>query len=77
LAASQEPAKPYVATKFKFFRRRSEQLIGQEARGELKEASMHVLGAEASLEATLTVTKHQSSCLFVACYPWSISAAQE
>jgi hypothetical protein len=52
LAASQEPAEPYVATKFKFFRRRSEQLIGREARGELEEAA-------------LTVTKHQMSRLTV------------
>jgi hypothetical protein len=40
------------------FRRRSEQLIGQEAIRELKEASVHVLGTEASPEAALTMTKH-------------------
>jgi hypothetical protein len=33
-------------------------LVGQEARRELEEALAHVLGAEASLEATLTVGKH-------------------
>jgi hypothetical protein len=40
-----------------FFHHHSEQLIGQEARGQLEEASAHVLGAEASPEATLTVTE--------------------
>jgi hypothetical protein len=48
------------------FCRRSEQLIGREARRELEEASAHVLGAEASPEATLTVTKHRPSRLTVA-----------
>jgi hypothetical protein len=40
-------------------------LIGQEARRELEEALTHVLGAEASPEAALTVDKHQSSRLTV------------
>jgi hypothetical protein len=47
-------------------------LIGREARRELEEASAHVLGAEASPEAALTVTKHQPSRLTVAelhCHP--------
>jgi hypothetical protein len=48
------------------FHRRSEQLIGREAKRVLEEASVHVLGAEASPEAALTVTKHQSSQLTVA-----------
>jgi hypothetical protein len=48
------------------FRRRSEQLVGQEARRELKEALVHVLGAEASPEVVLTVDKHRPSCLTVA-----------
>jgi hypothetical protein len=41
-------------------------LIGREARREFEEASAHVLGAEASLEAALTVTKHRLSRLTVA-----------
>jgi hypothetical protein len=41
-------------------------LVGREARRELEEALAHVLGAEASPEATLTVDKHQSSRLMVA-----------
>jgi hypothetical protein len=41
-------------------------LVGREARRELKEALMHVLGAEASPEAALTVDKHQPSRLTVA-----------
>jgi hypothetical protein len=49
----------------RFFRRRSEQLVSREARGELEEALAHVLGAEASLEATLTVDKHRPSRLTV------------
>jgi hypothetical protein len=44
------------------FRRQSEQLVCREARRELKEALAHVLGAEASLEAALTINKHRSSC---------------
>jgi hypothetical protein len=48
------------------FRRWSEQLVGREARRELKEALAHVLGAEASPEAAPTVDKHQSSHLIVA-----------
>jgi hypothetical protein len=54
------------------FRHHSEQLIGREARRELEEASAHVLGAEASPEAALTVTKHRPSRLTVAglcCHP--------
>jgi hypothetical protein len=47
------------------FCRRSEQLVGQESRRELKEALAHVLGAEASPDVTLTVDKHQPSCLTV------------
>jgi hypothetical protein len=47
-------------------RRRSEQLIGREARRELEEASVHVLAAEASPEAALTVTKHRPSPLTIA-----------
>jgi hypothetical protein len=43
-----------------------EQLVGREARRELEEASMHVLGAEASPEAALTVTKDRLSHLTVA-----------
>jgi hypothetical protein len=48
------------------FRRRSEQLVGQEARRELEEALAHVLGVKASPEAALTVAKHRPSCLTVA-----------
>jgi hypothetical protein len=48
------------------FHRRSEQLLGREARREFKEASAHVLRAEASPEAALTVTKHRPSRLTVA-----------
>jgi hypothetical protein len=48
------------------FHRRSEQLVGREARRELEEASMHVLGAKASPEAALTITKQRSSHLTVA-----------
>jgi hypothetical protein len=48
------------------FHRCSEQLIGREARRELEEASTHILGAEASPEAVLTVTKHRPSRLTVA-----------
>jgi hypothetical protein len=47
------------------FRRRSKQLVGREARRELKEALAHVLGAEASPETTLTVDKHRPSCLTI------------
>jgi hypothetical protein len=48
------------------FCRRSEQLVSWEARREFKEASAHVLRAEASPEATLTVAKHRPSRLTVA-----------
>jgi hypothetical protein len=41
-------------------------LVGREARRELEEALVHVFGAEASPEATLTVDKHQPSRLTVA-----------
>jgi hypothetical protein len=41
-------------------------LVGREARRELEEALAHVLGAEASPEAALTVAKHRSSHLTVA-----------
>jgi hypothetical protein len=47
------------------FHRRSEQLIGREARREFEEASAHVVGAEASPEAVLTITKHRPSHLTV------------
>jgi hypothetical protein len=40
-------------------------LVGREARRELEEASAHVLGAKASLEAALTVAKHWLSHLTV------------
>jgi hypothetical protein len=45
-----------------FFRRRSEQLVGREARREHKEALAHVLGAEDSPEAAPTVNKHRLRC---------------
>jgi hypothetical protein len=48
------------------FRHCSEQLVGWEARRDLEEASAHVLGVEASLEAAITVTKHRSSHLTIA-----------
>jgi hypothetical protein len=41
-------------------------LVGREARRELKEALEHVLGDEASPEATLTVDKHRLNHLIVA-----------
>jgi hypothetical protein len=50
----------------------SEQLIGREARRELEEALAHVLGAEASPEAVLAITKHRSSRLTIVglcCHP--------
>jgi hypothetical protein len=40
-------------------------LVSREARRELKEALVHVLGAEASPEAALTVDKHRPSFLTV------------
>jgi hypothetical protein len=40
-------------------------LVGQEARRELKEALEHILGAEASPEAALTVDKHRPSRLTI------------
>jgi hypothetical protein len=46
-------------------RRRSEQLVGREAKKELEEALVHVLGAEASPEAALPIDKHRSSRLTV------------
>jgi hypothetical protein len=49
-----------------FFRHWSEQLVSREAGRELKEALAHVLGAEASPEATLTVDNHRPSRLTVA-----------
>jgi hypothetical protein len=48
------------------FRRWSEQLVSQEARREHEEALAHVLGAEDSPKATLTIAKHRSSRLTVA-----------
>jgi hypothetical protein len=47
------------------FHRRSEQLVGREARRELKESLAHVVGAEASPEAALTVDKHRPSRLTI------------
>jgi hypothetical protein len=47
-------------------RHHSEQLVSREARREFKEASAHVLRAEASPEAALTVTKQWPSRLTVA-----------
>jgi hypothetical protein len=44
----------------------SEQLFSREARRELKETLAHVLGAEASPEAALTVDKHRLSHLTIA-----------
>jgi hypothetical protein len=41
-------------------------LLGREVRRELKEALVNVLGAEALLEAALTVDKHWPSRLTVA-----------
>jgi hypothetical protein len=41
-------------------------LVSREARRELKEALVHVLGAEASPEATLTIDKHRPSHLTIA-----------
>jgi hypothetical protein len=41
-------------------------LVGREARRELKEALVHILGAEASPEVARTVDKHQPSHLTVA-----------
>jgi hypothetical protein len=51
------------------FCRRSEQLVDREARRELKKALAHVLGAEASPEAALTIDKHRPSHLTVARLP--------
>jgi hypothetical protein len=48
------------------FRCQSEQLVSREARRELKEALAHVLGTEASSEATITIDKHRPSCLTIA-----------
>jgi hypothetical protein len=41
-------------------------LVGREGRREFKEASAHVLGAEASPKAALTIANHRSSHLTVA-----------
>jgi hypothetical protein len=41
-------------------------LVDREARRELEEALAHVLGAEASPEAALTIDKHQPSRLTIA-----------
>jgi hypothetical protein len=48
------------------FCRWSEQLVGREARRELEEALVHVLGAKASPKAALTVDKHWLSRPIVA-----------
>jgi hypothetical protein len=60
------------------FHRCSEQLIGREARRELEEGLAHVLGAEASPEAAITVTKHRPSHLTVVrlcCHPPPINVS--
>jgi hypothetical protein len=41
-------------------------LVGREARRELEEALAHVLGVDASPEASLTVDEHRPSLLTVA-----------
>jgi hypothetical protein len=41
-------------------------LVSQGARRELEEALANILGAEASLEAALTVAKHRPSYLTIA-----------
>jgi hypothetical protein len=41
-------------------------LVGREARREFEEALAHVLGAEVSPEAALTVDKHRPSRLIIA-----------
>jgi hypothetical protein len=41
-------------------------LVGREARRELEEALMHIVGAEASPEAALTIDKHRPSHLTIA-----------
>jgi hypothetical protein len=41
-------------------------LVSREARRELEEALAHVLGAEASPEAALTIDKHRRSRLTIA-----------
>jgi hypothetical protein len=41
-------------------------LVGREARRELEEALVHVIGAKASPEAALTIDKHRLSHLTVA-----------
>jgi hypothetical protein len=57
------------------FHRRFEQLAGQEARREHKEASAHALEARALSEAILTVANHRLSCQTVDQFLWPISAA--
>jgi hypothetical protein len=57
---------PVGSHQIRVFHRRSEQLIGREARRELEEASAHVLGSKASPKAALTITKHQPRLLIVA-----------
>jgi hypothetical protein len=60
------------------FCRRLEQLVSREARRELEEALAHILGAEASPEAALTVAKHRPSRLTVArlrCHSLSINVS--
>jgi hypothetical protein len=47
------------------FHRRSEQLVNREARRGLEEALAHILGAEASPKAALTVDNHRSIRLTV------------
>jgi hypothetical protein len=51
--------------KIRVFHRRSEQLVSREARREFKEALAHVLGAEASPEAALTITRLRLSRLTI------------
>jgi hypothetical protein len=48
------------------FHHRLERLVGREARRELEKALVHVLGAEVSPEAALTIAKHWPSHLTVA-----------
>jgi hypothetical protein len=47
----------------------SELLVSQETRRELEEALANILGAKASMKASLTVAKHRPSCLTVARLP--------
>jgi hypothetical protein len=57
------------------FARHLEQLAGQEARREHKEASVHALEAGAPPKAVLTVANRRSSCLPVDHFLWPVFAA--